>query len=360
MNIFIDTGHPVHIHFYYPIAKKLENDGHSVLFTIREKECSLKIAQSYNLNYISKGKGSYSIYLKPFYLIRSICRLYSAAKTFNPDIFLSFASPYVGFISCLMHKPHIVFDDTEPDPLVQRIYRIFSSTIITPSCFQKDFGKNHIKINSYKELSYLRTDYFEKNSRFKERLGFSEEEEYILIRLVNHGALHDMFSKKWNLKNKFDFIKSLSLNYNIVISSEIELPDELKKHQYKLSVTDFHQAIANAKIVIGESATVATESAVLGVLSIYIDYNTRGYINEIEEAYGLITHIKPTVNELKKVERLIYNIMQNEPSLLYLNKRQNILSEKIDVTAFMVWFIENYPESVRIMKENPDYQYNFK
>jgi len=27
---------------------------------------------------------------------------------------------------------------------------------------------------------------------------------------------------------------------------------------------------------------------------------------------------------------------------------------------FLVWFIENYPESNKIMKENPDYQYNFR
>ena len=36
-----------------------------------------------------------------------------------------------------------------------------------------------------------------------------------------------------------------------------------------------------------------------------------------------------------------------------------MLKEKIDVTAFMVWFIENYPESAKIMKENPDYQLRF-
>ena len=37
-----------------------------------------------------------------------------------------------------------------------------------------------------------------------------------------------------------------------------------------------------------------------------------------------------------------------------------MLSEKIDVTAFMVWFVENYPESVEIMKKNPDYQLRFQ
>ncbi len=41
-------------------------------------------------------------------------------------------------------------------------------------------------------------------------------------------------------------------------------------------------------------------------------------------------------------------------------RRKKMLSEKIDVTAFMVWFIENYPVSFSIMKENPDFQDNFK
>ena len=30
-----------------------------------------------------------------------------------------------------------------------------------------------------------------------------------------------------------------------------------------------------------------------------------------------------------------------------------MLEDKIDVTAFIVWFIENYPGSVKIMKDNP-------
>ena len=34
--------------------------------------------------------------------------------------------------------------------------------------------------------------------------------------------------------------------------------------------------------------------------------------------------------------------------------------KKIDVTQMLVWFVENYPESKRIMKENPDYQMRFK
>jgi hypothetical protein len=36
------------------------------------------------------------------------------------------------------------------------------------------------------------------------------------------------------------------------------------------------------------------------------------------------------------------------------------LKKKIDGTSILVWFIENYPKSKFIMKENPDFQYNFR
>ena len=41
-------------------------------------------------------------------------------------------------------------------------------------------------------------------------------------------------------------------------------------------------------------------------------------------------------------------------------RRQRMLSEKIDYAQFLIWFIENYPESKKTMQENPDYQFRFK
>ena len=40
--------------------------------------------------------------------------------------------------------------------------------------------------------------------------------------------------------------------------------------------------------------------------------------------------------------------------------RKDIEKETINPTLFLVWFVENYPESVKIMKENPEYQKRFK
>ena len=41
-------------------------------------------------------------------------------------------------------------------------------------------------------------------------------------------------------------------------------------------------------------------------------------------------------------------------------RRQRMLSEKIDYSRFLEWFVENYPESRKIMLDDPDFQWRFK
>jgi hypothetical protein len=41
-------------------------------------------------------------------------------------------------------------------------------------------------------------------------------------------------------------------------------------------------------------------------------------------------------------------------------RRNKMLVEKIDTAAFLTWFLENYPESVGIMRKNPEQQMSFK
>ena len=47
-------------------------------------------------------------------------------------------------------------------------------------------------------------------------------------------------------------------------------------------------AIASASLLYGESATMASEAAVLGVPAIYLDNTGRCYTREEEEKYGLV------------------------------------------------------------------------
>ena len=45
---------------------------------------------------------------------------------------------------------------------------------------------------------------------------------------------------------------------------------------------------------------------------------------------------------------------------VWQERRQKMLSEKIDYAKFLTWFIEAYPDSANTMRKNPDYQWRFK
>jgi predicted glycosyltransferase len=103
------------------------------------------------------------------------------------------------------------------------------------------------------------------------------------------------------------------------------------------------------------------EAAMLGTPSIrFSDFSGRiSVLEELEHKYGLTFGFKTNESDkfFNKIDELLKtkNIKKE-----WQRRRQKMLAEKIDVTAFMAWLIENYPESVRIMKENPGYQYRFK
>ena len=39
---------------------------------------------------------------------------------------------------------------------------------------------------------------------------------------------------------------------------------------------------------------------------------------------------------------------------------EKYFSESVNVTDFLVWFVENYPESKLKIQKEPDYQFNFR
>ena len=73
---------------------------------------------------------------------------------FKPDIFFSFASPYAAQVSMLIRNPHIAFTDTEHAKLGNLAFSYFSKVILTPTCFDKNFGKKVVYIDFDDENIY--------------------------------------------------------------------------------------------------------------------------------------------------------------------------------------------------------------
>ena len=106
---------------------------------------------------------------------------------------------------------------------------------------------------------------------------------------------------------------------------------------------------------------MSVEAAMLGTPNLrFSDFSGRiSVLEELEHNYGLTLGIK--TNEPKRLIEQTNEILSNgNAAAVSQSKREKMLSEKIDVTAFLTWYIESYPESRKIMNDNPDYQYRFR
>jgi uncharacterized protein len=359
MKIFIDIGHPAHVHYFKNFIKIMESKGHIFFVSARNRSIIFFLLDKYKINYYDRGKGKNGIIWKIFYMFSADVKLLIKAIKFKPDVFISFASPYAAQTAWILRTPHIVLDDTEHARFGHFLYRPFSKVFLNPSCFQKDFGKKQILFKSYAELFYLHPNRFAIGHDILSHIGISENERFALLRFVSWKANHDVGHSGLDLSTKQNLIGTLLENgYKVFISTEEESKDLFfNKYIIKISPDLMHQLMAHATLMVSEGATMASESAMLGVPAIYVNSLDAGTLREQEDKYQLIHGFRSSTGVIEKVVELINS---HDIKEVYQLRRKKMLSEKTDITAFLVWFIENYPHSVSIMNENVDYQEKFK
>lgn len=353
MKILIDIGHPGHVHLFRPFAKEMIVRGHAILFTCREKEFEIQLLESAGFDYVSFGRKYKTTLGKLFGLLKFDVLEISNGLKFKPDMFMSHGSPYAAHAAWFLRKPHVSMEDTGNMEQV-RLYLPFTKHVLTSTAFHRNLGEKQIRYSGYHELAYLHPNRFTPNPFIYNELKLKSNDEYVLLRFVSWNASHDVNQSGLTLEEKRFLVALLEKKYKVFISSEQPLPDEFLKYRIDISPHKMHDAMAFAKLFIGEGATMASESAMLGVPAIYINTLTAGTINE-QMAYGLVYHLEKTTGLIKKVEELIHSHSDD-----FIRKRFHMLEHKIDVTAFLVWFIENYPASVRTLKKDPEYSQQFK
>jgi len=138
------------------------------------------------------------------------------------------------------------------------------------------------------------------------------------------------------------------------------LPPELEKDRISVSPEKLHDLLYYATLYIGEGATTASECAVLGTHAIYANTLGAGTLHEQEERYGLMYVCSDRENMDHEVTGKAIELLE-DPDLWSKGKtkRERLVRDKIDVTAFMVWFVENYPESREEMNRDPKSQDRF-
>jgi hypothetical protein len=355
MKLLIDIGHPAHVHLFKHVAWGLQNKGHEILFTCREKEVVKNLLDYYNLPYISIGRHRTGAALKIIGLFRFEYLLLRIALKFKPSVFLSHGSFYAAHVATLLRKPHIALEDTGNMEQIH-LYRPFTQIILTPSSFHRDLGKKQFRHYSYHELAYLIPEHFTPDPSIYSLLKLNPGDPYIILRFISWSATHDRIHSGIPDEYKFKLVKELSKYGKVFISSEKDLPQELRRYKINIAPEKMHDALYFATLLIGESLTMVSECAVLGTPSIHVNTMTAGYLAE-EEEYGLIFRFTDIYGLLEKSVSLLEMPLLKEE---WKKRRELMLKDKIDLSRFLIWLLENYPESIRVIRKDPGFQFKFK
>ena len=349
MKYIIDIGHPKDIYTFKKIYFELLSEGHKILMTCNNRQYNKDLLSYYNMNYYIIGYHHKRILGKVIGLIKSIINMLIISLKFNPDNFISHGSIVAGFTSFIVHKPHIALEDTFNMEQVKPCM-LFTDVVLTGDYPHPSLGKKEIKYPGYHELAYLHPNVFTPDERILEILGVKKGEKYVIVRFVAWEASHDIGHSGISNENKIKLVNTLSKHLRVFISSETELPEELKKFQINIPPEQMHNALAFAHLFVGESSTMASESAVLATPAIYINDSQLGYTCDLAK-YGLLYSFTESIQDqldvIKKAEEIALKPNTKEE---YLPKREKMLADKIDVSAFLIWFVENYPASVKEVK----------
>ena len=355
MRILIDIGHPGHVHLFRNFAYQMMDKGHEFLFTCREKEFEIELLKAANLPFVSFGKKYNSTFGKIMGLVKFDFLEFVQGLKFKPHIFMSHGSPYAAHASTVLGKPHISLEDSGNWEQM-KLYLPFTSCVLTPDVLFEDLGKKQIRYQSYHELAYLHPNYFTEIKNPEQLLGLKEGTKYVIVRLVSWNATHDKGHSGFSEKEKSRIIDYLKDRYQVFITAEGALPKEYQQYKIRISPEQIHQVLAGAELFIGEGATMAAESGVLGTPSIYVNSIRRAY-NEDQERFGLVFNFQNEEGVMDKIKELEEITNRKE---VFAKRREEMLQEKIDITAFMVWFVESYPESKHQMIRNPELQFAYK
>jgi uncharacterized protein len=358
MKILIDIGHPSHVHYFRNLIRIMQGAGHEFFITARDKEIAQNLLSAYGIEYTSRGSGKSGLWGKIIYTLKTDKSLFRFAKKINPDLMLSCSSPYLAHTAFLLRRPHICIDDTDISDYEHLMYVPFSDCIISPIGFKKNFGEKHIFIDSTFDLFYLHHRFFKPNPLVREELRLDNSRKTIFFRFTSLAASHDWGNRKISVKDKLFIINTLKEKYNIIISSEIDLPENLSQYKVNVSPHKVHDVLYYSDLFIGESGSMSTESVILGTPAINLAEVALGVgIFERLINLGLYKIIPDIQNAIEIGEEMLLDSIYQES---FNTKRKLFLDATINPTDFLVWFVDNYPESKKIMQRDSNYQYKFK
>lgn len=349
MKIYIDINHPAHVHYFRNFIKQMEEKGHQFCVVNRDSLIINQLLDYYSIKHTVRNKRPIKSgnIVALIYLLKIITTCIYKSIGFRPDMYIGFASAPCSIVSWLFHKPCILLEDTEHNELNHRIYSPFVSAVLTPFYFGKNLnirnkrrGKQII-FNAFVEQLYLHSAQYKKNDKILYELGLKPQ-EYVLVRYIAYNAHHDLNVHPLSDAVKKKLVQELSKHYKVLVSLEEKTDDEFySQYAVNFSPEKMHDIEANAKFMITEGGTMASESFIHGVP--YICINPLNSGNLEWQCSNYPDRSFKTTDE-KEIFDIIKRLIASDNNA---EKNKNEI-EKITInpTEYLKWIVENYPNSL--------------
>ena len=344
MRILVDISHPAHVHFFRNAVSIWQEHGHIVKAMARDKDITLDLLRRFHIPHKVLSKARTGVVGWTAEMIIHTAGLLAEVLAFRPHVMLQIGGTFVGPVGWLTRTPAWAFTDTENATLSNRVTFPFVQRIFTPQCYTLDHGAKHRRYAGFHELAYLHPSRFVPDPSVLSSIGLKPEDPFFILRFVAWKSAHDRDQRGFSISHKIALVSELCRHGRVFVSSEAPLPSELKPYTSPISVERIHHFMFYASLVAGESATMASEAAVLGTPAIFVSPTGRGYTHAQEHTYGLVSNFRDTEQgrALDAVKELVH---RTYPKGHWLKKRQRLLEDTIDVTGWLVRLVERFGET---------------
>ncbi|MBS3763728.1 MAG: hypothetical protein KGZ25_10550, partial [Planctomycetes bacterium] len=184
---------------------------------------------------------------------------------------MAVAGTCVGLVGYVTGTPTQVFYNTEEAILSNMLAYPFASCVHVPRCYARPIRWRHKRYPGYHELAYLHPDYFTPDPGVLDKVGLKEGDVFSVVRFVSWTAAHDICRHGFSAEGKLLAVKRLSEFGPVFVSCEGPLPESLEYYRLDLEVSRMHDLMSYAALIFGESGTMSSEGAVLGVPAVFVD-----------------------------------------------------------------------------------------
>jgi len=334
MRIFVDITHPADVHFFrHPIRHWLEEQN-EVQVVARDKDVAHELLALFGIPFRPLGRAGRGLLGLTLELACRETAIFRLLRERRCDVACGFGATFLVHAARVLGIPTVVFTDAENARIANRLTFPFATLISTPRSYRDDLGGRQTRFNGYKELAYLHPSCFTPDAGVLREAGLRPGEPFVFVRLTAWSSSHDF--RQHGLTDRRQAFERLKRFGRVVVSAEGAASREVDGLRFTGPLHKVHHLLAFARLFFGESATMASESAMLGTPAILVSTSRRGFTDELEKRYGMVfTYDHPRKGQeqaLRKAEALL-----SDPRTprLWREKRASMLSGQENIARYV-------------------------